>query len=89
VVAAETVAHDELIGTALAAVPEGVVRSVCLFDVYRPASPGGDIRAGEKSLAIRLELRDDEATLTDERIEIVVDGVLAALRDRLGVRLRS
>ena len=34
--------------------------------------PTADIGAGERSLAVRLELLDDEATLTDERIDAAV-----------------
>jgi phenylalanyl-tRNA synthetase beta chain len=45
--------------------------------------------AGERSLAVRLELLDDETPLTDERIDAVVADVLAALSRRLGVRLRG
>jgi phenylalanyl-tRNA synthetase beta chain len=44
---------------------------------------------GERSLAVRLELLDDEATLTDERIGATVARVLASLNQRLGVRLRG
>ena len=53
-----------------------------------PARPA-DIAAGERSLAVRLELLDDDATLTDERIE--ADGRRGArpLNQRLGVRLRA
>jgi phenylalanyl-tRNA synthetase beta chain len=40
-------------------------------------------------LAIRLEIRDDETTLTDERIDNVVTEVLLALRERVGARLRT
>ena len=47
------------------------------------------IADGERSLAVRLELRDDERTLTDEQIERVVAAVVAALDARLGARLRQ
>jgi len=56
--------------------------------VYKPAKPVADIGADERSLAIRLEIRDDDATLTDERIDNVVSQVLEALRARVGARLR-
>jgi phenylalanyl-tRNA synthetase beta chain len=45
--------------------------------------------AGERSLAVRLELRDDDTNLTDERIDHAVADVLASLGQRLGVRLRG
>ena len=38
---------------------------------------------------MRLELLDDDATLTDPRIDAVVGEVLRALKQRLGVRLRA
>ena len=47
------------------------------------------MQTGERSLSIRLELLDDENPLTDARIEATVADVLAALGERLGVRLRA
>jgi phenylalanyl-tRNA synthetase beta chain len=47
------------------------------------------MRPGEHSLSVRLELLDDDVPLTDERIDAVVADVLAALTQRLGVRLRG
>jgi phenylalanyl-tRNA synthetase beta chain len=88
VVAGERVGHDALMATILGT-PGGLVRSARLFDVYKPAKPGGGIEAGERSLAIRLEIRDDEATLNDERIDAVVAAVLQRLREQFGVRLRG
>jgi phenylalanyl-tRNA synthetase beta chain len=89
VIAGEQVGHDALIETAKAANAD-LVRSVKLFDVYKPV-PGTctDMAAGERSLALRLEILDDSATLTDERIESVKAEVVAALAQRLGVRLRA
>ena len=69
--------------------PSQLVRSATLFDVYKPSKPGGDIGPGERSVALRLELLDDEATLTDERIEAEVAAVVDSLGRRLGARLRS
>jgi phenylalanyl-tRNA synthetase beta chain len=87
VIAGDAVTHDALMRVVMA-VPGGLVRSARLFDVYKPTQPGSDIGAGERSLAIRLEIRDDDTTLTDERIDGMVAEVLAALRQRLGLRLR-
>ncbi|MBL8301768.1 MAG: phenylalanine--tRNA ligase subunit beta, partial [Ideonella sp.] len=84
----EGVSHDALI-VALRGTPNPLLRSVELFDVYKPASPGGDLAPGERSLAVHLELRDDEATLTEERIDAVLAQVLDQVKSRLGVRLRS
>lgn len=88
IIASEAVTHDALIG-AIDAVPTPWVRSAQLFDIYKPATPTADIRAGERSMAVRLELRDDDATLTDERIDGVVAEVIDRLGQALGVRLRG
>ncbi len=84
----ERVSHDALMD-AIDAGPHGVVRSARLFDVYRPAAATADIAAGERSLAVRLELLDEESTLTDERIEAEVARVIAKLGAKLGARLRA
>ncbi len=89
VVAGEAVTHEALMQAIAGAAAAGLVRSSRLFDIYRPQAPGGDMRPGERSLSIRLELLDDEATLTDERIDVAVADVLHALSQRLGVRLRA
>ncbi len=88
IVARRSVTHDALIGAAEAGA-SGVVRTATLFDVYEPKSPVPGIAEDERSLALRLELRDDAQTLTDERIDRVVAGVVASLGERLGARLRA
>ncbi|SHM49769.1 phenylalanine--tRNA ligase subunit beta [Rhizobacter sp. OV335] len=88
VIAGEQVTHEALMDT-IAGVDPGLIRSARLFDIYKPATPSADMAAGERSLAIRLELLDDTATLTDERIEAGVHRVLDNLKARLGVRLRG
>ena len=87
-VVADSVPHDRLIQT-LAQDPSGLVRSVRLFDVYRPAQPGGGIAAGEHGMALRLELLDDQAGLTDERIEATVAAALQRAQAAHGARLRG
>ena len=88
VIAGDSVSHDALMRT-IHDNNTGLVRSAHLFDIYKPATPSADIGAGERSLAVRLELLDDEATLTDQRIDGVIAEVLQALKQRLGVRLRA
>jgi phenylalanyl-tRNA synthetase beta chain len=84
----DDVAHDRLVD-ALARDPSALVRSVLLFDVYRPSRPGGDIGAGEHSMALRLELLDDEANLTDERIDEAVSAAVQRVQTAFGARLRG
>jgi phenylalanyl-tRNA synthetase beta chain len=88
VIAGEHVTHTALIDAATSANSQ-LVRSVKLFDVYKPVAATADMAAGERSLALRLEILDDTATLTDDRIEAVKTEVVNALAVRLGVRLRG
>ena len=89
VVAGDGVTHDALMTAIGAAREQALIRSVKLVDIYKPAQPVGDMRPDERSLSVRLELLDDEVPLTDERINSAVADVLAALSQRLGVRLRG
>jgi phenylalanyl-tRNA synthetase beta chain len=84
----DRVSHDALIAAALAD-DTGLVRSAVLFDLYKPKSPVAGMAADERSLAVRLELRDDDATLTEERIEAATQAALARLQTQLGARLRA
>ncbi len=88
VVARDAVTHEALMD-AIGATRSTLVRSARLFDIYKPVVPGNDIGAGERSLTVRLEVLDDDNTLTDERIDSVVADVLKTLNQRLGVRLRG
>jgi phenylalanyl-tRNA synthetase beta chain len=89
VIVRDGVSHDELIDAVRTAPTEGLLRDVVLFDVYRPKAPGAEIGAGERSLALRLELLDDTAGLTDERIDAAVHAVVNHLVSRFGARLRA
>ncbi len=72
----------------LVADPGGLVRAATLFDIYRPATSGAGVSMGERSMAYRLELRDDAATLTDERIEAAKSAAVARAASAFGARLR-
>jgi phenylalanyl-tRNA synthetase beta chain len=61
------------------------LRDVTLFDIYR----GRPLADGDKSLAYRLTLRDDERTLTDVDLDAAVATVVAGLTADLGARIRS
>ena len=80
--------HDALMAR-LRDDPAGLIRSAVLFDIYRPITPGGGIQAGERSMAVRLELLDAEATLTDERIDAAVAAAVARAAAAFGARLRA
>jgi phenylalanyl-tRNA synthetase beta chain len=86
-VVSDGVNHDQLIA-ALLDDPAGLVRRATLFDLYRPGA-SADRTPGEHSMAVRLELLDDEGTLTDERIEAALSAARERARDRVGARLRA
>ncbi|MEO5732642.1 MAG: phenylalanine--tRNA ligase subunit beta [Rubrivivax sp.] len=87
-VASERVSHDALV-EALRADPQGLVKSATLFDVYKPTANAAGFRPGERSLAVRMELLDTEATLTDARIDAAVDAAVQRATETLQVRLRG
>jgi phenylalanyl-tRNA synthetase beta chain len=87
-VVADTVEHAALMA-ALRDDPAGLVRSATLFDVYKPAAGAAGFAAGERSLAVRLELLDDSATLTDERIDATVAAAVQRVQQQCGGRLRA
>jgi len=84
----ESVRHDALMA-ALRDDATGLVRSATLFDVYRPKAGAADFAAGERSLAVRLELLSDDATLTDEIIDAAVASAIARAATATGARLRA
>jgi phenylalanyl-tRNA synthetase beta chain len=82
------VTHDALMA-ALTDDDSGILRQALLFDVYRPSQAVAGMAMGERSLAVRLELLDEAATLSDERIEALVQAAVARAAHRLGARLRG
>ncbi len=84
----DEVSHDALMAQ-LQADPDGLVRSASLFDIYKPAAVASGIEAGERSLAVRLELRDDAATLNDARIDAAVTAAVARAVRAFSARLRG
>ena len=62
-----------------------LLRGVALFDIYR----GRPLADGDKSLAYRLTLRDDERTLTEDELDAAVAAVVAGLTADIGARFRT
>ncbi|MEZ5665373.1 MAG: phenylalanine--tRNA ligase subunit beta [Burkholderiaceae bacterium] len=94
IVVRESVTHDAVM-TAIRSCGHAWLRDAVLFDVYRPkkqaegAAVPGALAADEKSLAVRLVLSRDDATLTDEEIDACVQDVLKSLEQRVAARLRA
>ncbi len=89
----ESTSHDALLGAVWAAPTGGLLRDAALFDIYRPKASQDAVAAfgvsAEKSMAVRLTLNSEDSTLTDDQIEVAVQTVLTALKDRLGARQRA
>ncbi len=89
VIVAEGVTHAALMAAIRGAETRGLLKAATLFDVYRPQAGNTSMQQGEKSLAVRLVLSSDAATLTEEDIEAAVQAVLANLQAKLQARLRA
>ena len=92
VLVAEQVTHGALMKSIWAAPTSGLLRDAKLFDVYRPKPAKEDVGAAtasaEKSLAVRLTMNGDDATLTEAQIESAVQAILAQVISDLGARQR-
>lgn len=89
VIVPENVTHAALMAAIDRSDTKGLLKASTLFDVYRPQPGHTDMQQGEKSLAVRLVLSSDTATLTDEDIETAVQAVLGCLELELRARLRT
>jgi phenylalanyl-tRNA synthetase beta chain len=63
----------------------GLLRNAEVFDVYH----GAQVGEGRASLAIRLEFRASDRTLTDEEVGQRRERIVAALREQVGGELRG
>ena len=89
VIVPEAVTHAALMDAVYTAKTQGLLKSAVLFDVYRPQPGSTTLQPGEKSLAVRLVLLNETATLTEETIEAAVHAVFLELQQRLNARQRA
>jgi len=90
IVVADTVKHQDIMAAVDAAPTQGLLRETKVFDIYRPsAQSAATLNAGTHSVALRLTLSSDQATLTEEQIETTVAAVLAQLIAQVGARQRA
>ena len=92
VVVSDSVTHAALMAAIWAAPTQGLLRDAHLFDVYRPkigkdATPSQT--SVDRSLAVRLTLNSDFATLTEEQIETAVTAIVDRLVASVGARQRT
>ena len=64
---------------------DGLVRSVRTFDEYH----GPQVGEGKKSLAVRIILQRDDATMTDAEADGAIQKILGALQNELGATIRT
>jgi phenylalanyl-tRNA synthetase beta chain len=91
VIVKDRVSHAAVMQSVGRAPTHDILKGTVLFDIYRPKQ-GSNSAAGlatdEKSLALRLTLNSEQATLTEAQIESVVATVLSQLVGDLGARQR-
>ena len=69
---------------ALRSVKSKLIQEINVFDVYR----GVGLPEGMKSLAVKVMLQDNEATLTDEVLEPIMQKLIEAA-SKIGAQLRA
>ena len=92
VLVAESVTHDALMQAIWAAPCGGLLRDAVLFDIYRPKPQSAADAASlppEKSMAVRLTLNGQDATLSEQQIEEAVAAVVATLSEKVAARQRA
>jgi len=89
VIVRERVTHAALMAAIHHADTNDLLKAATLFDVYRPQQANAGMQIGEKSLAIRLALSSDLATLTDDAIDTAIHAVVTSLQSHLQARLRA
>lgn len=83
-VLAEDVPLRAVIESVREAAPE-ILQDIRLFDVYN----GEKVEPAHKSIALGLILQESFGTLTDQRVEEIVQGVLQRLQNQFNARLRD
>lgn len=72
----EDVTFDEIQKVIKSSIQQNIFKGSEVFDVYQ----GENIEKGFKSLAFRIRMQDDNATLTDEVIERQMNNLRAKLQ---------
>ena len=73
---------------AMAASKQNFVRSIELFDEFKPKTGSNSMADDEKSLAFRVTLLNPQETLQDPQIDAVMAALLAAVEKKCAARLR-
>lgn len=82
----ESVSYDELQKVVKKAVQSNIFKACEVFDVYQ----GENIEKGFKSIAFRIKMQDENATLTDSTVEVQMKSVRDNLEKSFeGIKLRG
>lgn len=73
---------------AMAASKQNYIRSIELFDEFKPKAGSSTMADDEKSLAFRITLLNPNETLQDPQIDAVIANLLGALEKNCAARLR-
>ena len=73
---------------AMAASKQNFVRTIELFDEFRPKAGSSSMADDEKSLAFRVTLLNSQETLQDPQIDAVMAALLGAVEKKCAARLR-
>ncbi len=73
------------LNSAMAEVGGNILKSICLFDIYR----GKQVGEGKKSLAFSLRFQSGDHTLTDDEISAASGNIVKILEERFGAKLRA
>jgi len=73
------------LNSAMAEVGGNILKSICLFDIYR----GKQVGEGKKSLAFSLRFQSGDHTLTDDEIGAASGKIVKILEERFGAKLRA
>jgi phenylalanyl-tRNA synthetase beta chain len=88
IIVGQHITHHQLMQAVMNTPTNALLKDAILFDVYRPENDAAGMASSEKSLAVRLILSSDEATLAEDQIQGAVDAVLSSLARELNARLR-
>ena len=83
----QTISTQSLID-AMAATKQNFVRTIELFDEFKPKAGSSSMADDEKSLAFRIILLNPNETLQDPQIDVVMAALLDAVEKKCAARLR-
>ena len=83
----QTVSAQSLLDAMMASKPN-FVRTIELFDEFRPKAGSSSMADDEKSLAFRVTLLNPNETLQDPQIDAVIASLLGAVEKKCAARLR-